>query len=461
MTPTSASRPLLRTPPRVAVLAAALVLSGCGAVARQPLPTPFAPQPHYGQIVREIRLVGNEATDSAVIRGALVTRVGEPYTSADATRDYQRLLQLGVFTSIHFTTARVPGGITMTVHVAEVGRYRPTLSVDYIPENGWEVGPGFSSPNLLGRGHKTYAWYRFGNSQSAGVTLTQLWHPAARWSGCCWDLQYNWRSRYNVLDDFRERTHEVSLQYLANLSERFHLGPRLTYLNVASRPDSAGNVPAAMLGPDGRDEMPGLGLVMEYDSRNLRIYPTLGWYLAAVGERQGGWLGGPADYGRLTLDARRYTELAGPVHALALYSVASFTSGRMDGEVPVHQDFHLGGGNTVRGWEKGAREGKNQWITTVEYWWNLVPWSDVRLLFLRWSVGVQLAAFADVGTVWDDGDEFHRNWIGGGGLGLRLTLPRTGLLRMDLAVGSTSPSLDLGVYFGTGEKGEAQRRRVR
>lgn len=442
-------------------LALASVLAGCGSFERRPPRAPHLPPIPYGEVVQEIRLEGIRHTDPRLVLGSLASRVGEPYTPENATRDYLRLLQMEIFTSVYFTTEPVSDGVALTVHAVELGRYSPSLSVGHIPENGWEVGPSFGSPNFMGKGHKASTWFRFGESRSAGVVLKDVWHPAAEWYDCCWDFEYYWLDRYNYLDDFDERSHEVILQYLAGASEQFHIGPRLSYLNIAAEPDSNGAVPAAMLDPDRRDEIPGIGISAEYDSRNFSLYPTSGWYVNTMAEQFGRWMGGPADFKRLTLDTRRYVELAGPVHSLALYSLATFTWGRSGIDIPLHQDFHLGGSNSIRGWENGSRAGKNQWITTVEYWWNLLPRSDFRLGFIRWSAGLQLAAFADVGTAWDDGGEFRDNWIGGGGVGLRLTVPQTGFLKMDLALGQTSPSLGISLHFGTGDKADAQRRRVR
>ena len=137
------------------------------------------------------------------------------------------------------------------------------------------------------------------------------------------------------------------------------------------------------------------------------------------------------------------------------------TGGEMDRDIPRHQDFHLGGTNSVRGWPLDSRSGKNQWINTVEYWWDLVPASAFELFFLRWSMGLQLAAFGDVATAWDDPAELGDRWIGGGGVGARLTIPQIGLIRFDVAVGRSHPELSLRFHVGGSERAIAQKRRVR
>ena len=439
----------------------ALLLTGCGSLQKSPIPLPFGPRPPYGEVVREIRLEGNETTDSSLILEMMVTRVGEPYTADNATRDYFRLLQLGVFTSITFETDRMEDGIALTVQVAEVSPYLPSLSISITEENGLEIGPGFSSPNLFGRATRASVYTRWGGARNSGLTLRDTWHPTSTWYSCCWVFEYFHRERRNSLDHFDERSDEVTVQYLANLTDRLHLGPRFTYVGLGAAPDSAGFRPPVTLDPDGLDEIPGLGVVMEFDSRNVTSYPTQGSYLSVSAMQYGGFLGGPADYPRLEMDLRWYRELAGPQHSLAAYALLTATSGEMETDIPIHQDYHLGGTNSVRGWPLGARSGKNQWINTLEYWWNILPRSAYRLSFIRWSMGLQLAAFADVATAWDDAQEFEDHWIGGGGVGARLTIPQVGLVRFDLGVGKFHPDFSVSLHIGGGEKALAQKARVR
>lgn len=438
-----------------------LSLSGCGPLHRQPVTGPFPVGAPYGEIVREIRVVGNKTTDEDVIRESLVTKVGKPYARDDATRDHDRLYQLGVFTSISFDTQPVDGGIALAVRVAEVSTYLPTVSFALTQENGMEVGPGFTSPNLLGRAARASAYARFGGARNAGLSFQDTWHPTGTWHRCCFELELYHRERHNALDNFQEVSNEGVLQYLYNLTTGIHVGARVSYLSISARKDSTGIAPAVTLSPTGRDDIPGLGLVAEYDSRNLISYPTKGFFVALSAMQYGGALGGYSDYPRVELDVRRYLQLAGPRHSLAAYSLLTLTGGQMEKDIPIHQDFHLGGTNSVRGWPLGSRSGKDQWINTVEYWWTLVPESAYRLYFLKWSMGLQLAAFADVATAWDNPKEFNANWIGGGGIGARLTMSQMGFIRFDVAVGKIHPDLGISFHVGGSERAVAQKRRVR
>ncbi len=451
--------------PLAACLIVLLSMSGCSHIHIEPVPSPFNPDPPFGRTVKEIHLEGNEVTRDHIILNTMVTRVGDTYSREAAEKDYRRLLQLGVFTSIFFDTAPAEDGIAVTVQMRENSAYLPYPSIAITQENGFEIGAGLMSPNLFGFAAKSAVYARFGGATNFGFRYMDPWRIEPTWYACCYRLEYFHRQRSNDLDDFEEVSDEFLFEWIYFLNEKLHFGPRATFilLKAETETDSLGNdfTPDVILDPDGRDELPGLGLLVEYDTRNLINYPTQGWFSQLTGTQYGGFLGGASDFFRVEADLRGYRELAGPNHSLAFYSLATFTLGEMGKDVPFHQDYHIGGTNSVRGWPLGSRAGKNQWLTTGEYWWNISPRRQWRIWKVKWSMGLQLAAFADVGTAWDDSEEFHSQWLGGGGLGARLTIPQVGLLRFDFGIGKFHP--DFKVYFqlGGSEKAYAQRKRVR
>ncbi len=445
---------------RVTGIGSALTLVALGsACSRTPIEDPFPPDTPYGEVVRAVRLEGHRHTRESVIRDALQTEVGDVYTTERAFDDFNRLMQLGVFTQVVFDTEPADGGIVLVVRVSEVSKWIPTISWDYTEENGWEIGPAIASPNLFGRATKLGATARFGGATNIGFYFFDPWRATSRWYECCYSGAYFHGERRNKLDEFEEISDEADFQWLYSLSDRVHLGPRLTYMGVKAKPDSAGNTPDVILDPGGRDNIPGIGAAIEYDSRDQAIYPTTGWYLQADGVQHGGWLGGASDYFRTNLDVRRFFRLPWRGHSLSLYSLLTLTTGEVGVDIPIHQDFHIGGTNTVRGWQLGSREGKSQFLNTAEYWFMLIPRSAYKLGFLRFSMGVQLAAFGDFGTAWNTSEQFSDNWIGGGGLGLRLIIPQLVMIRFDLAAGE--PGFGLSFHFGTDEKASVQRFRVR
>ena len=74
-------------------------------------------------------------------------------------------------------------------------------------------------------------------------------------------------------------------------------------------------------------------------------------------------------------------------------------------------------------------------------------------------MGFQVGVFGDVGTAWSTREEFDQNWIGGGGVGLRLLLPGSVMFRFDVAGGESGAGL--GLFISGREKAAAQLDRVR
>jgi outer membrane protein assembly factor BamA len=255
--------------------------------------------------------------------------------------------------------------------------------------------------------------------------------------------------RQNELDDFGETSDDLFLQVKRNLTNQVRYGPRFRFLSVKS------DTPDKTLSPDDHDKIPALGLFLELDTRNAP-YPTSGWYA----ETEAFYYWGDADYWQFTGDVRRYFPLPfGRRHSMALYSMATLTTGVVDTDIPIYMDFSIGGTNSVRGWPLDSRVGKNQWLSTAEYWLRLVDDKAFRFWFIRWRMGLQLGVFGDVGTAWDNGTEFGDNFIAGVGTGLRLTIPAAVMFRIDFAY--AQDEFGIKIAIGGGEKAYAQRLRVR
>ena len=85
-----------------------------------------------------------------------------------------------------------------------------------------------------------------------------------------------------------------------------------------------------------------------------------------------------------------------------------------------------------------------------------IPTRGYRLGGFNFYAGLAIAAFGDVGSAWSVPDDFTRNAISGGGVGLRLFLPYVNLIRLDFAFGGSFQAV-----IGINEKAVAQRGRVR
>jgi outer membrane protein assembly factor BamA len=433
------------------LLAACLVLTGGRVLTISDVPAPLAENVIFGKIIQEIRIRGNENTRIGVIHAAMRSKVGDVYTQESAFLDYRWITQLGVFTSVQFETLEQDEGIVLVIHLTEVNRYTPAPVIKITDENGVSLGARITSSNVLGAAAKASLYFTVGGSTNFGARFKDPWIPGRSWL-FGYDLRYEHADRRNEIFAFDERSDDLYFELTRNLTDHLQWGPRASYLVVRS------TSPGITLSRDDVDHVPALGAFLRFDGRDLPIYPTVGWWAEMEVAKYG--LGDvDTDYWQVNLDLRRYFQIGGRANSLALYTLGTMSSGEVGTEIPVYLQFNLGGANSIRGWGLGSRQGKNQFLNTAEYWHVLVGYKVWKVWFFRFALGLQLGVFGDVGTAWSDGSQFQRNWIGGGGVGVRLLTPGNVMFRFDLAAGEEGPGLRM--FISGQEKAVAQRERVR
>ena len=321
--------------------------------------------------------------------------------------------------------------------------------MNYIDENGFSFGFGAKIPSLLRRAIAFSGSVRFGGMTETEVMVQTPWQLRRReWFGA----KYNYRNRANKLDSFRENSHELDLRMGIRLRQNWRLSGRFGFLSMGS------DTPEITLSPGNRDNTPALGAVLEYDGRDLPSNPHRGWQTIFDITQNGGFLGGEGDFVTTQFDIRRYQPLAAR-HVVAFFSYAAFQNGIVGETVPIYRDYKIGGTNSVRGWEASARRGNNQFLNTLEYRFELLPTRSFRVYSFGFYVGLQLVAFGDLGTAWNQGPEFTRNMIGGGGFGIHILLPFVERIRIEFGFGQSGAGLFS--HLGIREKAQSSRQRIR
>jgi len=402
----------------------------------------------YGRIVTEIRVTGLKTTKPYIVERELRTKVGEPFTEENEQKDYESLDRLQIFSEIKIYTAMGEKGLVVFIEVRETFPYLPIISLSISDENGVSVGGGLKSVNLLGR-----ALYFSGQARFGGETTveTELRNPWVAGNHIGYVAEYYYRNRDNVIHGFYETANEAYLRVNSYVMENGRLGVSMYYHGIQSDTDGR------TLTADNIDHVIYASLIAGYDSRDLATNPHEGWW-SNVDIVRSGLFGTDSEFWQADLDLRRFQPLRRG-QTLGLFSLLTATTGEVGVEVAPWQTFGLGGSNTIRGYDVGAVIGKNQWINTVEYRWNFVRPRPFSVFGLTASFGLQLAFFTDFGSAWNTREEFKRNFIWGGGTGLRLIVPYVGLVRLDLGFGQDDPWIVF--HVGTGEKSKRQRERVR
>ena len=430
------------------LLCIGIFISGCSLIKVTEIPKPNDELLVYNKVIKDIQVRGNIHTNEDVFYHAMVSKVGDIYKKDNTRLDRRWLKQLGIFTSLLFETVEKEDGIILVVSVKEVNPYIPAPSINITDENGLELGVSLSSPNLFGIASYLSASVRGGGATNISFRFRNPEIPEANW----WNgytLEYFHMSRQNELFNFYEKSDDFMFQYLRYVTDNFSLGPKFTFLSVKSDKQDI------TLDEDNLDNMPALGFLVQLNTINRPHYPTDGWWSEIALMRYIG----DANYWQGTIDFRRYLELGSRTNSIACYSLATVSSGTVGENIPVYMQFNIGGTNSIRGWNLGSREGKNQFLNTIEYWHILLDMKRYKFWFLQQSLGLQLALFTDAGTAWNDESEFKQNWLLGGGVGIRLIMASGVEFRVDFAFGQKDLGVSLSI--GSGEKAVAQRDRVR
>ena len=406
-----------------------------------------------GHQVLRIDLEGHRTTREHIIRRELRTTVGDSFDPKLLRADLQRLENLDIFSSLRVSAHPVESGIILVIRMREIPPAVPYISYDVTDEDGWSFGPALKAVNLLGRDLFVAGYALFGGKTTFLLDLNYPWIAGNHLS---FDLDIGRIERENTLDGFRETSFEFSPWLDTYIGERGRAGLGFSYFRVDS------NLPGHTLHSRGQDQLLQAGLRLGYDSRDAWGDPHRGWLNEIQVQKTGDPLPGDGDYWTTHLDLRRFQPLS-TEQTLVLAGLLSLQTGQVGRDLPEYMDFHLGGANTIRGYQIDQLGptlfGKNQLIGTLEYRFPLLASREYILLGLAADVGLSGAFFADTGLAWSQRQDFSRDRLQTGvGLGLRLLLPAVDMTRLDIGY---SPTGGWKIHFASFAKMRAQRARLR
>jgi len=406
-----------------------------------------------GRTITGVEVAGNRITRKQILLRELRSRAGQPLSVPLVQADLQRLDNLDIFSSIDVVPAADGDGVALTIEVRELPFALPYLTYDITDQDGWSFGPALKSVNMMGRDIYVAGFALFGGRTSFLLDLNYPWIAGNHLS---LDLTLARIERENILDGFRETTFELSPWLGTYLRERGRARFGVSYFRAQA------DAPGHTLSMDGSDQLFRIGAAAGWDSRDVWGNPHEGWFNEIEVVKTGGVLGGDGDFWTAHADLRRFQPVSSS-HTLVLAGLLSLQSGTVGRSIPEYLDFHLGGANSIRGYqlEELGRDlyGKNQWLGTAEYRFPLREAREYRLLGLRADLGLAGALFADAGLAWSSNTDFSADRARMGyGLGLRLLMPAVDMTRLDLGFDQEG---NRQLYFAVYSKLEAQRFRLR
>ncbi len=405
------------------------------------------------RVIRSISIEGNNVTQPYVILREMSLHAGDTLSQASLARDRDRIYNLRLFNKVTITHRDSAAVSDLVVTVVERWYIFPVPILDLRTRavNTMTYGFEVMHENFLGRDEKVSASFSTGYDQSASFAYQ---NPRLTDDD---DIFLSTIFRYrdsHSLDNNSDIVFE-QINRLASISVGKRYGYSQTLIGTAGY--QTWQLPDTSLGrtvsPDGTDRFIELGLHYTFDARNVREYPTDGWYLDVATTNDGIGRESTVNTLRFASDFRRYS-LIGDKVTLAFRSFGSLVTG---GPVPMYQRLFLSSRLGVRGYNQRDYTGEDVVGASAEVRLPIIAPRFVTFNFLNIyqfntaRFGIYAAFFADAGKIWFRSDEFEEvPWLASAGAGLHFLLPYSLILRTEIsinAIGQVRVSANGGVPF--------------
>jgi len=353
--------------------------------------------------IERIEIVGNTRTQDEVIRREFRVAEGDAYNRILVDAAKRRLRALGFFKSVKITTLPgvAPDRVILRVAVVEQPTGELSFGAGYSTNEGVVGDISLSERNLLGKGQ----YVRLGLSGSIERLQIDFGFTEPRFLGRNIAAGFDVFHRENDLRDessFRQRRTGGGLRLGVPLNDDWAFLSRYNFVREEIF-DVQPLASLAVINAAGVSNVSSIGYTLLYDTRNHRKKPTRGLYFNFSQDLAG--LGGDVQYLRSIAEGRAYY----PIYKKILL-VGRAQAGNIEGwggqDIRL-QDVFFKGGETVRGFDRagfGPRDlGTDDSLGGKVF---AAVTAEVRfpIPFIPEALGMQGAAFADAGTVFNPGD---------------------------------------------------------
>lgn len=415
----------LPVPAALPLLLAALVPAPVWAID----PLRYQDYPHLeGLPVRQVLILGNNDTREIVFRREMTLTEGVPFTSAALWKDWENLVDLGIFANLEVDAVPSGDGVLVVVSVYERPGWivAPVLDYDFGREEAI-VGYRLRIRNIQGLDQSFLSNAKVGARDEIDFRWESPWLGSHRRS-----LSVGLSLQLPQTGEDELRTNRLSVATTKYLGDYRRLRRGITYfgrLDVLKRDGTSPAGPVSQL-------LPALGAGYFRDSRNVRIDPLRGSLVSFAAEYSTGWLTDEIRFLRGVSDIRKFLTL-GDRFVLAGRAVSILTTG----DVPEYRKVGVGGSGSIRGQPGGVLTGNDSARASVELRFGILPKRRFNLplplvpgRIKNFDLRVDGVLFADAGSAWDDTNAISDATIKKGlGVGLRIFLPVLEVARLELA----------------------------
>ena len=394
-------------------------------------------------VVDDYAFEGNEKTKDSLLRMILGRRIqtGEALKRGDLEKAMQDFYNLGIFEKVEpgIEPSAKPGNIILKVTVVELPTGSAGVGLGYSTVNGLQGSISFSEKNFQGRAQSVSALVVF-SQNNPGFELSYS-NPYINQkdylSTSLYDLNY--RQQRNPGTPIESEVDVDSTGGSINFGRRFSdevsgsLGIGMVdydFQVIKGDPFAGfGAERRARLEQAGQTRSISLGL--NFDTRDNIYFSTKGGLISVSAQIAG--FGGDFDFRKYVVDLRHFIPQGNKrtVGARARIGLA-------EGEVPIFEEFRLGGVFSVRGLPEDALVGTKSLLLNAEYRMPI----DKEGTFIG-------AIFADWASVGESFSEMKTGY--GAGIGIRFRVPALGLGAIRLDLGWNLKDGGSRLHFGIGE----------
>ncbi len=420
----------------------------------QPLDIETSPEGVITYIITEARVEkfvvsGNSKTkDEVILRELRHIKEGDVINKKLLSEDIQKINNLQIFDEVNVIPkpSGKPGYFILDINVKEGRTALASAGLGFGTGGGNDGVSGsimLSEKNLFGTGKNLQVTLeRGGLVSNYGVTYSEPYLTDKRtslWVNIFHSVYEQQRQPvYNVPGQnyalFTDKRTGGSVTVGQPVTDEFTLYGTTKISTVATfaTPDKNNPVLARNTGTGDIRSLVFSGI---YDSRDNYADPHVGMFTNFSLEHAG-WLGGDFNFSKYSFDTRKYIPMG--EHTLAF----RFLGGTSSGDIPLSDQFYLGGNDTLRGYEQGEFLGNRVCLFQAEY----------RFPILKSKV-LQGALFFDAGNAsrWDSVEGLFNNIKSDEGIGVRICVPIIGTVRLDYAIknngGQARPVIGIGQTF--------------
>jgi outer membrane protein insertion porin family len=397
--------------------------------------------------ISKIDVKGLKKTREPLVRRQIRTKSGDLFNEKELQKDRNRLYDMNFF--------QTPPDLDVANDPERAGYVIITLQFVERPTGQFSIGVGFDSRskisgfltvqenNFRGTGKQAVASVETGSRRNFELAFG---NPFVGKKNASYNVSIYQRTLYRDISALRNLADVDVLKNVTYEEER--TGGRFSftqpldydrkrtmiygYRNERARsiarnqdgdetPVTVNGVP---LDDSGRISAFSLGFLS--DTRDIRIDPSRGMRASVTVEKAFSLLGGNTDFTKVEGDIRRYIPLGSAKVKTGqpqMLFAARVVAAKSINDLPLFEQYYIGGSDTVRGYDADQQYGDNQFYGNFE-------------LRYRFQDKFQLVGFVDTGTAF--GGRFRSSdsadFLFGYGIGARIQSP-IGPIRLDLGKG--------------------------